>query len=113
MPWRPSQQNRLVTEKSILEKFFPGRVQWIEPQGDTKVEVSLNTNNDHQYRVRIYLNDDFPNSLPDMICHSNAPHWTDRDTLYKVVMKGRLWLEAYEAYLETGACLSEYLVEMA
>ena len=73
MPWTPGQRNRLVLEKNILEKYFPGRVQWIDPQGDTKVEVSLNTNNGHRYRVRIYLkaagssSSDFPNSVPDMV----------------------------------------------
>ncbi|XP_028405093.1 uncharacterized protein LOC114527594 [Dendronephthya gigantea] len=80
MPWTPGQRNRLAMEKNILEKYFPGRVQWIEPQGDTKVEVSLNTNNGHQYRVRIYLKaadgstSDFPNSVAYMVvCSSPKP----------------------------------------
>ena len=73
MPWTPAQRSRLSTEKRILEHFFPGRVTWIEPTGDTKVEISLNTNNGNKYCLRIYLkseeesSSDFPNSVPDMV----------------------------------------------
>jgi tRNA A37 threonylcarbamoyladenosine synthetase subunit TsaC/SUA5/YrdC len=73
MPWTPSQRNRLVTEKRILEHFFPGRVTWVDPKGDTKIEVFLNTNNGNKYCLRIYLksigesSSDFPNSVPDMV----------------------------------------------
>ena len=71
MPWTPAQRNRLATEKRILERFFPNRVTWIDPTGDTKVEVSLNTNNGNKYCLRIYLKSDedtrsdFPNSVPE------------------------------------------------
>ena len=47
-----------------------------------------------------------------MICHYRTSRWTDRSTLYEVVMKGRFWLEAYEGYLMTGKCLSTFLGEM-
>jgi hypothetical protein len=73
MPWTVAQRNRLATEKRILERFFPGRVTWIDPTGDTKVEVLLNTNNGNKYCLRIYLkseeesSSDFPNSVPDMV----------------------------------------------
>ena len=72
MPWTPVQRNRLATEKRVLEHFFPGKVTWIDPTGDTKVEVLLNTNNGHKYCLRIYLkstdgSSDFPNSVPDMV----------------------------------------------
>ena len=46
------------------------------------------------------------------ICHYRTSRWTDRSTLYEVVMKGRFWLEAYEGYLMTGKCLSTFLGEM-
>ena len=46
------------------------------------------------------------------ICHYRESRWTDRSTLYEVVMKGRFWLEAYEGYLMTGKCLSTFLGEM-
>ncbi len=73
MSWAPDQRIRLATERQILEEHFPGRVQWIDPTGDTKVEVSLNTNSGNRYCLRIYLKSsedgcsDFPNSVPDMV----------------------------------------------
>jgi hypothetical protein len=46
------------------------------------------------------------------ICHYHPSRWTNRSTLYEVVMKGRYWLEAYEGFLKTGKCLSKFLGEM-
>ena len=46
------------------------------------------------------------------ICHFRPELWKDNNTLYQVVMKGLIWLEAYEAHLRTGASLSKYLAEM-
>ena len=46
------------------------------------------------------------------ICHFRPSLWKDNNTLYQVVMKGLIWLEAYEAHLRTGANLSQYLAEM-
>jgi hypothetical protein len=46
------------------------------------------------------------------ICHCRPSSWTSSSTLYDVVMKGRLWLEAYEGYLMTGKDLSTFLVVM-
>ncbi len=43
------------------------------------------------------------------ICHCNDSYWTPNETLYKIVMKGRLWLEAYEAHLESGEDIDVYL----
>ena len=57
---------RLAEEKTVLEHFFPGCVKWIDPKGDTKVDVTLKTNNDNKYTVRIYI-EDFPNAAPDMV----------------------------------------------
>ena len=137
MPWSEAQRHRLAAEKSILDHYFSGCVKWIDPTGDTKVEVNLKTNNDNRYTVRLYIGD-FPNSVPDMvvisspkpmpnwgssaaaytlgkrdgylkICHYHYSHWTDRSTLYAVVMKGRIWLEAYEGYLRTGQPINYFL----
>ena len=140
MPWTQAQRERLAAEKSVLEHYFPGCVKWIDPTGDTKVEVALKTNNDNEYTLRVYIGD-FPNSIPDMvvvsspkpmpnwggsnenhtlgrrdghleICHYHYSQWTDRSSLYEVVMKGRVWLEAYEGHIRTGRPMSYFLREM-
>ena len=67
MPWSPSQQKRLAMEKSVLESYFGGRVSWINPTGDTKVEVRMTCSNDKRYTLRVYLPADFPSSCPTMI----------------------------------------------
>ena len=46
------------------------------------------------------------------ICHYNSGLWRDDNTLYQVIMKGMIWLEAYEAHLRTGSPLNRYLQEM-
>jgi len=53
--------------KILLEKYFRNRVTWIDPAGDTKVEVRVTCSNDKQYTLRVYLPADFPNSVPEMI----------------------------------------------
>ena len=140
MPWSEAQKKRLAAEKSVLNHYFRGCVKWIDPTGDTKVEVTLKTNNDNRYTVRIYIGD-FPNSIPDMvvvsspepmpdwgisdaahtlgkrdgylkICHYHYSQWTDRSTLYEVVRRGRVWLEAYEGHLKTKEPMSYFLREM-
>ena len=45
------------------------------------------------------------------VCHFYPPDWTPDITLYQVFMKGRLWIEAYEAHLETGNDMDVYLAE--
>ena len=46
------------------------------------------------------------------ICHFRPNLWRDDNTLYQVIMKGLIWLEAYEAHIRTGQPLSQYLGEM-
>ena len=67
MPWSTTQRQRLAFEKSLLEKYFRKSVTWIDPTGDTKVEVQVTCSNDKQYTLRVYLLPDFPNSVPPMI----------------------------------------------
>ena len=147
MPWSTTQRQRLAFEKSLLEQYFRNRVTWIDPTGDTKVEVRVTCSNDRQHTLRVYLPSDYPNSVPDMIvktpgmttvksrsggemsggstdhiigtrdgctkiCHFKPDLWKDDNTLYQVIMKGLIWLEAYEAHLRTGRNLNAYLVEM-
>ena len=145
MVWTRVQRDRLAIEKEKLEQYFRLGVTWIDPQGETKVQVLLKSNADREYKLRIYIPPDFPNScpalvvvsppklllkngkwLPEMsypfhtledtdgfhrICHFYPPDWTPDITLYQVFMKGRLWIEAYEAHLETGEDMDVYLGE--
>lgn len=43
------------------------------------------------------------------ICHFGANSWGPRQTLAKVIMKCRIWLEVYEAHLITGTSIGEIL----
>ena len=45
------------------------------------------------------------------LCHFSPELWTADITLYHVLMKGRLWIEAYEGHLETGNLMDVYLGE--
>lgn len=115
--------------KDLLEQYFRGRVSWINPTGNTRVEVRVTCTNDKQYTLRVYLPSDYPNSCPDVvvsnpssclrkrdgsllsytdggdhtldsrdgctkICHFRSSLWRDDNTVYQVVMKGLIWLEA-------------------
>ena len=64
--WSPAQICRLKIERDVLEKYFPGRVTWVSPRGSTKVEVKLDTNNNHKYTLCIQLPEDFPNACPTL-----------------------------------------------
>ena len=46
------------------------------------------------------------------ICHYQDSVWTPNVTLYKVVLKGRLWLEAYELHKAKGHPIDRYLPHM-
>ncbi len=46
------------------------------------------------------------------ICHYHPARWAADMTLYKVVMKARIWLEAYEMHARTGKPLDSYLKHM-
>ena len=46
------------------------------------------------------------------ICHHDDASWTPNITLYKVAMKGRLWLEAYEMHKASGKDIDHYLPHM-
>ena len=142
LSWGKAEQARLVEEKNELEHHFPGDVVWIEPTNrhNSRVEVTLKTDNDNKYTLRIYIGN-FPNAIPDMvvvsspkpmpdwgesydnhtlsrrdgylrISHSHSSQWTDRCTLYDVVMKGRVWLEAYEGHIRTGKPIHWLVKEM-
>jgi hypothetical protein len=48
-----------------------------------------------------------------VICHYNSERWTSNCTLYKVAMKVRIWLEAYEGHLRTGEPIDHFLKHMS
>lgn len=43
------------------------------------------------------------------ICHFGYNSWSPRQTLAKVIMKCRIWLEVYESHLQTGVPLGNIL----
>ena len=45
------------------------------------------------------------------ICHTWSANWNPNRTLFQVVMKARLWLEAYEGHKRTGNLMDHYLNE--
>ena len=46
------------------------------------------------------------------ICHYDDDYWHPSVTLYKVVLKSRIWLEAYERHLATGRPIDDFLGHM-
>ena len=42
------------------------------------------------------------------ICHCKTEYWSQSDTLIEVMMKGMLWLEAFEAHKQTGQSIDHY-----
>ena len=69
MSWTPQQQKRLGLEKNVLERYFRGKVRWIEQTscGRAKVEVAMTTSGNRNYTLRIPIPSDFPNSCPAML----------------------------------------------
>jgi hypothetical protein len=43
------------------------------------------------------------------ICHFKPENWNPNQSLYKVILKARIWLEAYEGHLATGNPIDNYL----
>ena len=81
MSWSSQQQSRLSMEKSVLERYFRGRVNWIDPtrRGSTKVDVRVTTSNNKVYTLRVFISEDFPNSCPVLVVSSPARPLTLRD----------------------------------
>lgn len=55
--------------------------------------------------------------LPDahghpQICHYNDQYWHPNISLFKILMKARLWLEAYEQHRQRGLRIDAYLGHM-
>lgn len=43
------------------------------------------------------------------LCHFKRENWNPNQSLYKIVLKARIWLEAYEGHLRTGKPIDDYL----
>lgn len=43
------------------------------------------------------------------VCHYRPDRWQPHITLYKIIIKVRLWLEAYEGHRTTGKTMDDYL----
>ena len=43
------------------------------------------------------------------VCHFLPCNWNPMQSLYKVILKVKIWLEAYEFYLKTSKPISDYL----
>jgi hypothetical protein len=43
------------------------------------------------------------------ICHFVHGNWNPNQSLYKVVLKVKIWIESYEGYLKNGKPINDYL----
>lgn len=43
------------------------------------------------------------------VCHFLPGNWNPMQSLYKVILKIKIWLEAYEFYLKTSQPISDFL----
>ena len=43
------------------------------------------------------------------VCHYKSENWHNDVTLYRVILKARIWLEAYEGHLRTGKKIDNFL----
>jgi len=46
------------------------------------------------------------------VCHYNGKFWLPRVSIHKILMKARLWLEAYESHRREGLAIDAYLRHM-
>lgn len=50
-----------------------------------------------------------PKNGAPQICHYKPVAWNQNITLYKVILKCRVWLEAYEGHLQAGKPIDDFL----
>ena len=144
MGWTAEQQNRLNREWEIVQKYFPA-FQFKNYGTYACLEGWMRTNNSNPYQMRLYIPNDMPNSVPDIvilypnpitdfygrklvdygysgtmhllsprdgfpkICTYKATYWNPNRTFYNVLMKSRIWLEAFDGHKSTGNKLDYYL----
>ncbi len=105
----------------------------------------MKTNKSVNYKIRLYVPNDIPNSVPKavitypnpvtnyygrklindgysssmhllepkngypQICTYRSVNWHPNKTFYNILMKIRIWLEAFDGHKETGNSLDYYL----
>jgi hypothetical protein len=72
MGWSTEQQNRLNTEWQITQSYFPIFRFRTLPTGDV-LEGTMETNSNKSYGLRLYVPNDLPNSVPDVVITSPNP----------------------------------------
>jgi hypothetical protein len=56
--------------------------------------------------------DPYPNGMIQL-CHWRQNKWHAKIYLYQVLLKGLLWIEAYEQHLATGRPLADFVLTMS
>lgn len=144
MGFTVEQQNRLQKEVDIVSQYFPGFA--FVYRGTTLcLEGYVTTNAKKTYGLRLYVPNDVPNSVPEVvitypnpikdrygislaskgasstmhlltpidtypkICTYRATNWSPNRTFYNVLIKCRIWLEAFDGHINTGNPIDYYL----
>ena len=50
-----------------------------------------------------------PSNGDVQICHYKVENWTPNVTIYKIALKVRIWIEAYEGHVRTGKDIDDFL----
>lgn len=135
---------RLQMETAILERYFSKKYKFENLNSSNAfLDIGVKTQSGKVYRLEIKLNQDYPNSLPEVylvyplpllknngeklpsfsvafhtlendgdkvqICHFKPDNWNPNQSLYKISLKVRIWLEAYEGHLRTGKPIDDFL----
>src|SRR5690242_4960099 len=72
MGWSTEQQNRLNKEWEIIQSYFPIFRFRTLPTG-VVLEGTMETNSNKSYGLRLYVPNDLPNSVPDVVITSPNP----------------------------------------
>jgi hypothetical protein len=66
MAWSTEQQNRLNKEWEVIQRYFP-QFQFGYSGVHLCLEGEMTTNRKATYQVRLYVPNDFPNSVPEVV----------------------------------------------
>ncbi|SRR5258708_189082 len=85
MSWSSEQQLRLTREWEIVQKYFP-KLELKYYGSQLCVEGYMYTNKNTLYSIRLYVPEDMPNSVPDVVITYPSPvtdHWGRNLTVYQ------------------------------